>query len=393
VALAPLRVDVNILLIRLRLIGDVVFTTPVIRALARRFPEARLTYLVEKEAEPVVRGNPHLDEVIVVPRTRGLARVLSDVRLALALRRRRFDLVIDLHSGPRSGWLTLATGAPQRVGYEVQGRSWIYTRAVARPRELRPRHSVVNQWDLLEAVEGWPGDAPDPARDAVEMAPDPAAERRVGERLAAAGVQPRHELIVVHVSAGNPFRRWPEPAFTELVTALAAASPERRLILSSGPSDREAAGRIVREARRALGPDRGARVLEFGDFDLAELRALVTRSRVFIGGDTGPLHVAATTRTPIVGLYGPTLPERSAPWRDRSIPAEAVDIAGLPCRPCEQRVCEPGDFRCLTTVKPADVILAAEHVMTPAAAADGAEAVDYADYAGHLAEQRGGARR
>ena len=372
----------NILLIRLRLIGDVVFTTPLIRALERRFPQARITYLVEREAEPVVRGNPHLDEVIVVPRTRGVRRVVDDVRLALALRRRRFDVVIDLHSGPRSGWLTFATGARQRIGYEVQGRTWIYTRAVGRPRELRPRHSVVNQWDLLGAVEGWPGEPPDPLRDGVEMASDPAAERRVADRLAAAGVRPDHDLIVVHVSAGNPFRRWPEPAFTELVTALAAAHPGRRLILSSGPSDRAAAARIASAARRALGPERASRVLDFGDFDLAELRVLVTTSRLFVGGDTGPLHVAATTRTPIVGIYGPTLSARSAPWRDPSIPTESIEIAGLPCRPCEQRTCEPGDFRCLTTIAPAAVIAAAERALAsaPSAAA--------ADYAGQHAPSR-----
>jgi lipopolysaccharide heptosyltransferase II len=357
---------VNILLIRLRLIGDVVFTTPVIRALKRRFPDARLSYLVEREAAPVVAGNPHLDEVIVVPRTRGARRVLDDLHLGLALRRRRFDIVIDMHGGPRSGLLTLATGAPQRIGYQVTGRSWIYTRAVERARELRPRHSVINQWDLLDAVDGWNGEAPDPARDAVAMAPDAAAERRVNQRLAAAGVETRHELIVIHVSAGNPFRRWPEPAFTDLVTTLAAASERRRLILSSGPSDREAAARIASAARRALGRERSARVVDFGDFDLAELRALVTRSRLFVGGDSGPLHVAATTATAIVGIYGPTLPARSAPWRERAIPTESIEIIGLPCRPCEQRVCAPGDFRCLTTVKPAEVIAAAERAMRTA---------------------------
>lgn len=355
----------NILLIRLRLIGDVVFTTPVIRALKRRFPDARLAYVVEREAAPIVAGNPHLDEVIVVSRTRGVRRVIDDLRLAVTLRRRRFDLVVDLHGGPRSGWLTLATGARQRIGYQVQGRSWIYTRAVRRPRELRPRHSVVNQWDLLHAIEGWTGDAPAPARDAVEMPADAAAERRVAERLAAAGVTGSHELIVVHVSAGNPFRRWPEPAFTELVTSL-AASDRRRIILSSGPSDRDAAARIAGAARRALGPHRAERVVDFGEFDLPELRALVTRSRLFIGGDTGPLHVAATTATAIVGIYGPTLPARSAPWRDPALATEAVEVDNLPCRPCEQRVCEPGDFRCLTTAPPAAVIAAAERAMTGA---------------------------
>src|SRR3954470_8653392 len=169
----------NILLIRLRLIGDVVFTTPIPRALKRAFPGARITYLVEPAAAPVVSGNPHLDEVIVADRAPVLARLAFDLRLARRLRRARYDLVIDLHGGPRSAWLALATGAPQRIGYEIAGRTWMYTRAVARPRALRPRHSVVNQWDLLEAIEGWPSGGPDRTRDAVEMAGDAGAGARI----------------------------------------------------------------------------------------------------------------------------------------------------------------------------------------------------------------------
>jgi ADP-heptose:LPS heptosyltransferase len=266
-----------------------------------------------------------------------------------------------MHGGPRSGWLTLATGAPQRIGYTIPGRSWMYTRRVPRSRELRPRHSVVNQWDLLQAIDGWNGVPPDPSRDAVEMAADPIAERRVADRLAACGVGPGHELIVVHVSAGNPFRRWPEDAFARVVAAL-AAPPNRRLVLSSGPSDRPAAQRIAGQARETLGHD-APRVLDFGDFDLAELRALVSRSRLFIGGDTGPLHIAATTATPVVGVFGPTLPERSAPWRDPVHPTASVGVPGLPCRPCDQRRCAPGDFRCLTTLMPEDVLAAAERLL------------------------------
>ncbi|MEP6915798.1 MAG: glycosyltransferase family 9 protein [Acidobacteriota bacterium] len=353
----------KILLIRLRLIGDVVFTTPIPRALKRAFPTSHIAYLVEPQAAPVVAGNPHLDEVIVAPRPSGFARIVEDVKLAQRLRRARYDMVIDLHGGPRSAWLALATGAPQRIGYAIQGRTWMYTRAVARPRALRARHSVANQWDLLDAIDGWPPGGPDPARDGVEMAVDAGADERIARRLLDAGVAAGHELIVVHVSAGNPFRRWPEPAFTTLVSGLAAASPLRRIVLSSGPSDREAAERIAVAARHALG-QAAARVVNFGEFDLPELRALVERSQLFIGGDTGPLHIAATTATPIVGIYGPTESARSAPWRDPRVPAESVEIAGLPCRPCDQRVCEPGDFRCLTTLKPEHVLSAAERAMT-----------------------------
>jgi len=353
----------KILLIRLRMIGDVVFTTPIPRALKRAFPNARLTYLVEPGAAPVVTGNPHLDEVLVVGRTRGLARLRDDLRLARQLRRQRFDVVIDLHGGPRSSWLTWATGAPQRVGYDIAGRTWQYTRTVHRPRGLHPRHSVVNQWELLSAIDGWPGWTPDPARDAVEMTVDAAADKIVAERLRVAGVDNRHAIAVIHVSAGNPFRTWPEAAFVRLVTGLAAHDSTRRIVLSSGPSDRTAADRIAGRARAELGPDRAERVVDFGDIDLRELRVLIGRSALFVGGDTGPLHIAATTATPIVGIYGPTLAARSAPWRDPRAVTESVQIDGLPCRPCEQRVCAPGDFRCLTRIDPESVIAAAERAL------------------------------
>lgn len=347
---------------RLRLIGDVVFTTPLVRALRREYPSARLTYLVEADAAPVVRHNPHLDEVMVAPRTRGLRRIADDIALARRLRRRRFDVAIDLHGGPRSGWLTFASGARERIGYAIPGRSWMYTRVVSRPRELRPRHSVVNQWDLLEALPGWRGGAAERERDGVEMPLDPAADARMAARLARAGIAGADDLIVVHVSAGNRFRRWPEPSFVTLVTDLARTHANRRVAVSSGPSDREAASRITATAREQLGP-LGSRVVDLGEFDLQELRALIGRSRLFIGGDTGPLHIAAATNTAIVGIYGPTLSAQSEPWRSHQSPTEAVEITDLECRPCDQRACIPGDFRCLTRLSPAAVLEAAERAM------------------------------
>jgi lipopolysaccharide heptosyltransferase II len=354
---------VNVLLVRLRLIGDVVFTTPLIGALRRAYPDARLTYLVESAAAPIVRHNPHLDEVIVAPRRRGLHRIVDDLTLARRLRRERFDLAIDLHGGPRSAWLTWASGARERIGYEISGRHWIYTRRVARSRELRPRHSVLNQWDLLEAIPGWPGGTPDRERDRIDIPLDPQADAQMAARLRQAGVDEHDELVVMHVSAGNPFRRWPEAFFVDTAAALAAAGPKRRLVLSSGPSDREAAARIATATRARLGASSG-RIIDLGEFDLQELRALIGRSRLFVGGDTGPLHIAAATDTPVVGLYGPTLAARSAPWRPSSVPTISLEREDLSCRPCDQRACVPGDFRCLTQLQPARAIEAAERVLS-----------------------------
>jgi predicted lipopolysaccharide heptosyltransferase III len=358
---------VKILFIRLRLIGDVVFTTPLLRAVKEGLPGARLSYLVEQEAAAVVAGNPFIDELIMVQKTRGWRRIRDDIRLARALRGRRFDVAVDLHGGPRSAWLTAATGAPQRIGYDLAFRPLVYTRRVHRARDLRPRHSVLNQWDLLSAIDGWTL-APDPVRFPVEMPADADVAARVDRRLAEAGVADHDTIVVVHVSAGNPFRRWPEASFVALVTALAAAGPERRLVLSSGPSDREAAERIAAAARTALGADRAHRIVRCGELDLRELRAVIGRSRLFVGGDTGPMHVAATTATPIVALYGPTPPARSQPWRDPSIPAVALEVEGLPCRPCDQRVCAPGDFRCLSGIPASAAIEASERLLARAPA-------------------------
>jgi ADP-heptose:LPS heptosyltransferase len=357
----------KILLIRLRLIGDVVFTTPAVGALRRKFPTARITYLVEAPAEPVVRHHPALDEVIVVARPRGVARLGYDVALARRLKAARFDLAIDFHGGPRSGLLTWATRAPQRIGYDLPGRGWCYTTRVAWTRSLvPPRHSVLNQWALLEPLGIEP---PDRARDAVTMPLDPEAVRRVDERLANAGIDRGSRLIVLHVSAGNPFRRWPASSFAAAAATLATADPSRRIIITSGPSESAAAESVAEEARRIAGPSTSlrasaaSRIVRTGEFDLAELGALVDRAALYIGGDSGPLHVAATTRTPIVALFGPTLPERSMPWRDPAIGAIAVDAGELPCRPCHQRHCVPGDFRCLTAISPTMVVTAAEQLL------------------------------
>lgn len=350
----------KILLVRLRQIGDVIFTTPAVRALRQRFPSAHIAYVVEPPAAAVVEANPHIDDVIIAPQPGRLTQLAHDVAFGGRLWRAGYDLAIDFHGGPRSSLLTWLSRAPIRIGYDIPGRSWMYTRRVERPRQLRSRHSVENQWDLLATLE-----IPSPDRTGfpVEMAVDPSTAADMSDRLARAGVTQAARVIVVHVSAGNPFRRWPLESFTTLVETLASREPDRRIIVTSGPSDREAAGHVIAHGRAALGLSREDRIVACGELSLSELRALLDRAALYIGGDSGPLHVAATTAVPIVGLYGPTLPARSGPWRAPHYVAEAVGVEGLPCRPCDQRVCAPGDFRCLTWLRPEEVLEAAERAL------------------------------
>ncbi len=127
-----------------------------------------------------------------------------------------------------------------------------------------------------------------------------------------------------------------------------------------------AASQVCDDAREKAGTDAAPRIVHAGEFDLHELRALVARASLFIGGDSGPMHIAGTTTTPIVGLYGPTLPARSAPWRDPRLVAESVELTDLGCRPCDQRQCVTSDFRCLASIAVNDVYGAAERALARA---------------------------
>jgi ADP-heptose:LPS heptosyltransferase len=197
------------------------------------------------------------------------------------------------------------------------------------------------------------------------MPADAGASESVERRLRQAGVPGQAGIVVIHVSAGNPFRRWPAAHFAEVAAALASDDPTKRIIITSGPSERGAADAIAIDAQARAGKA-ADRILRCGEFDLAELRVLVARASLYVGGDSGPLHIAGTTETPIVAIYGPTLPARSHPWRDPRFVSEAVEPGPLSCRPCDQRACIPNDFRCLTQTTAEQVTSAAERALARA---------------------------
>ena len=262
--------------------------------------------------------------------------------------------MIDFHGGPRASLLTWLSGAPVRVGYDVAGRGWMYTTRVARPRELRPRHAVQNQWDLLAALG-----LPDAGRERspVEMPVDPAAAAAMAERLARAGVQADR-------SARRRARQRRQP-----VSPLAAAFV-RRAGRPPGLDRRHPRRRHVGAVGARGGPPRGRRRAwrlppadATGCSTSANSRwrsceALLERAALFIGGDSGPLHIAATSAVPIVGAVRTDAAGAVRAVAGSSLVTESVEVTGLPCRPCDQRVCVPGDFRCLTRIS-ADMVFAA----------------------------------
>ena len=239
----------------------------------------------------------------------------------------------------------------------------MYTRRVRRPRELR--RAPLGREPVGSARAARHSRRRIPAVTPVEMPVDRAAAAAVAERLAhvaptpsrSAGRHARQRRQSVPALAGRHRSRTVDRRLA-IGRSRHAASSSRRV-----RPKREAAARVIADARARLGGDRRRadpvvrRVLAGGAARAARPRAL------YIGGDSGPLHIAATSSVPIVGALRPdaagpvgAVAQRGVAHRRRSMPA------ALPCRPCDQRACEPGDFRCLTSIHPAQVIEAASEL-------------------------------
>jgi len=359
----PPRAD-RILVIRLGAMGDVVRTLPAFAELRARYPRAEITWLVERRAEGVLRAQPGVDEVLVFPREEleahwSARRIGSLARDALAfvrlLRRRRFELVLDFHAILKSGLLARASGAPVRVGYAPpfgrEASSWFANRRARLSPERMSRFernaALVDFLGIppaslpkVRAGEGprWPVDA----------------ERR--ERMRAS-LGPGPPVAVLHpgTSAGTPYKRYPVERWAEVAREL--RDDGLRCVVSAGGDAERALARAV------VARSRGAAVLAPETRDVADLAALVSLCELFVGSDSGPLHVASLVGTPVVQLVGPTDPVENAPWSGTPSRSLRVPVGCSPCR----RGCPPAP--CMASLPPAAVAEAVRELR----AADGGE--------------------
>ncbi len=312
---------------RLGAVGDVARTLPAASCLRAAWPGAHLAWLVEAPAASLVAAQPWVDETIVFPRPfragprrdPGRTRALRELAVFLArLRARRFDLVVDFHSILRSALLALATGARRRVAYARPfGRELAWLLATHRARVAPARVSRFERNEALVRFLGAPAKpAPRPLR--VGPAALAAMRERLGGGPAPLAIHPgtseggRHKRVAVEVLAGAAHALFAELGIPTVVTF--------------GPARDD-----LRLAEAVVAAAGGAARLAPPTPDLADLAALFACSRLAIGPDTGPLHVAALAGTPVVQLLGPTDPIENAPWPET--PSRRLrDAVGAPGR-------------------------------------------------------------
>jgi len=332
----------NILMIRLSAMGDVVRTLPALTCLRRAYPSDRITWLVEPASAEILASQTDLDETLVFPRA-DLSRALlypgeilrardTVAGFIQTLKQRRFDLVIDFQGTLKSGLMARLTRAPRRVGLGPgHAREMAYLFYTERARLPRARMSRVDRALALVAHLGVD------TRDATSSIPERPEDAAYVELFLSALKKKTRDsggyaaplspaVVFPGTSRRQAYKRYPPDNFARAAD-LVAERTGAPVVVAWGPGEEELAGEVISSMRSpaTLAPS----------LTLGQLTALIRRSKVFLAGDTGPMHIAWTVGTPVVAIYGPTDPVVNNPGGDHS----AVAYRKIFCSPCRNRGC------------------------------------------------------
>ncbi|MGQ0560470.1 MAG: glycosyltransferase family 9 protein [Gemmatimonadota bacterium] len=284
----------RILLIQLHHLGDVVLTTPTIRAARLAFPAARIDFLTGALGAQALEGNPHLDRILVEPSLR-------------MLKQNHYDVVLDMHSVPRTALYTFATRAPARIGIRGRGpRNLAYTRLLE--REERAVYMARQKLRLLAAI----GVAVENAHAGLEVAITD-AERASAQRKLAGLSAP---IVAVSPVAKHPFKQWGTERWARVADALAQDGAS--ILITSGPGEEEQARAVAERMQQPA-------LWQYGRTSVRELAALYERCALWIGNDGGPKHLATAARTPTVTVYRKQL---GRVWSDEGDAAQVAVNSG-----------------------------------------------------------------
>ena len=334
----------RILLVRLGALGDIVHAIPVAAALRRARPEASIDWLVSARHREVLDLVPVIDRRLVVNDRDDAGGGTSLTAAIGEIRRRKYDVAIDLQGLIKSSIIARASGAGKVIGFSSRylreslarflytdvhdpGGEGIYARS-------ETRHVVEINLGLLRPLGIVPG-PPEFPIEHVDSAAACQAQQAAGGRYA-----------LLNPGAAWPNKRWPPSR----LAALAVALRERRGLMSVvlwGPGERELGEEVVRQA--------GGAALATPPTTIADIVALARGAAVMVSGDTGPTHIGAAVGTPIVGIYGPTRPERNGPWLPEDVTVSRANV----CECHHLRRCRR-ERMCLLDVEVAEVLAAVE---------------------------------
>jgi lipopolysaccharide heptosyltransferase II len=355
----------KLLVVKLDHLGDVVTATPVFRELREAYPDARIDALVGSWAQGLLSGNPFLDRILIYDSTlfsrsegsrRGFRQRFRQMR---AIAAHRYTHIIELRGDSWTLLLPFLSGTTRRVDRgTVRLESWLTRHMWAfggAPPAPDPVHEVETNLVVIQPLLGLNGPQPLPTTDSnrVEVFVTDPDRLALAMRTRALGIPDDAPLVVIHPGASWRPRAWRPERFAEVARELLDRYPVHVCFVGA-TEDADIADRIA-----ILVQDRRAHFLF--ELRLVETATLIERSVLFLGSDSGIVHLAAACGTPVIALYGPQDPRRFRPWSDRAI----VHHKPVPCFPCKQKVCVVPHNPCVNLIYVEDVMRSAESVLGP----------------------------
>jgi heptosyltransferase-2 len=327
---------VKILIRATNWIGDAIMALPALRAVRKRFPEAEIAIVGRPYVADIYRDQEICDQLIPYD-PRGLHAGLSGrERLAAELRAQKFDMALLLQNAFDAAWLAWRARIPERIGYARDARSFLLTKAIPLPRHGEiPAHEKFYYLELLRRA-GWLDSAQDETFISLRVSEE--KRRSADEFLCESGV--RQGALRIAIGAGASYgsaKCWPPPRFAEVANQLQSEA-DADVILFGTAAEASVSTAISAEMRRPP-------IDLTGKTAIADLPALLSQCHLFIGNDSGAMHVAAAVGLPVIAVFGPTDPEGTAPVTPRCSIVQQKPY----CSPCFLRSC-PTDHRCMTAI-------------------------------------------
>jgi heptosyltransferase II len=319
-------------------VGDAIMALPALRAVNKRFPGAEIAIVARPYVAEIYRDQQICDQLIPYDPQGIHAGFSRRESLAAELRTQKFDVALLLQNAFDAAWLAWRANIPERIGYARDGRSFLLTKAlpVPKPGEI-PAHEKFYYLELLHRA-GWLDSVPDESFIAMNV-PEEKRLRAAGF-LAESGARPHALRIALGAGASyGSARCWPPQRFAEMANRLQSRT-EADIILFGTAAESAVSNAIAVEMHQPP-------VDLTGKTAIADLPALLSQCHLFIGNDSGAMHVAAAVGLPIVAVFGPTDPFGTAPVTPR---CSIVQVKPY-CSPCFLRRC-PTDHRCMTKITP-----------------------------------------
>jgi lipopolysaccharide heptosyltransferase II len=338
-------------------VGDAIMALPALRAVRQRHPDATICIVARPYVADIYREQQVCDELIAYDPSGEHRGWSGREKLIAELRNRKFDVALLLQNAFDAAWLAWRAQIPQRIGYARDARSLLLTKAipVPKPGEIPP-HEKFYYLELLRRA-GWLDLLPDEPHITLRV-PD-AARQLAQQTLLEAGSRPH--AIRIAIGAGASYgsaKCWPPDRFAKALNALLSRTDaDSDVILFGTPGEFPVSSAIASELQRAP-------INLTGKTSIADLPALLSQCHLFLGNDSGAMHVAAAVGLPVVAVFGPTDPGGTAPVTSRLTIVQQKPY----CSPCFLRRC-PTDHRCMTAVTPTMVESALRSALAEVASA------------------------